>query len=354
MGKINSHQSKTPYYSDFSYFYSYRNDQLAYKKLEGPDKTELHEFTYKEGRVDSIYLYELAGIDTLLTQLKKIVWLDKNEHLISTTRFESSETALTREIYNSLGIKIDDLSTYDHFFHAFHWPDTSAISQVENVDTLSIGVTLRLRARFNTGSRDFLITRNSQNEIVFFGHYIPGTSYGTTTFIEEQNDGRIKKHGQFRLNSEKDTVWVGVHVMRFDQRDRLRNRLVYKGKESAENLVRDVVFTYTDTSVISIREYYDENIGVNYKHTVERPSLFSNYMYLENTEIWNPVLEAWEVYLEIKRKYDNNWQEIYFSDLNKEIIRKFNNDAVCIEEQILYSDGRLPESWWMEIEYWSK
>jgi len=354
-GRVLSHISLTRYYSDSTFNYEYENGKLHSKTIKSSEKREYYEYTFKNGLVDSVYIHDLIDTDTLIKKYQNFIWYENGNYLKKTTNLINTEGInFSSELYNSLGIKIKDLTIYDNFYHAFQWPDTSVFSRLEKVDTLAIGDTLRLRGRFNTGSRDFLITRGDQNEIVFFGHYIPGTSYGTTTFIEEQNDGRLKKHGQFRLNSEKDTVWVGVHVLRFDQRDRLRNRLVYKGKESAENLIRDVLFTYTDTSVTSIREYYDEKIGVNYKHTVERPNLFSNYTYLEKKEKWDPVYEAWEVYFEIKREYDNNWQEIYFSDLNKEIIRKFNNDAVCLEEQILYSDGRLPEGWWMEIEYWPK
>ena len=336
-------------YRDSTINYLYTDTSLDKKEIISDKVHEIWNYKYRDGLLDSILIFDLLADKNKLRRVQKIIQSERENYIIESKDFGSKSDS-SRILYGKYGQKLKDLTQYNTFYHTFFWPDTNLSKYAHRIDTLSSKDTLKVRYFYENGSAEYHVVHDPKGKISYFGQFFPNTPFGTVTFVKSKGDGLIKEESQYRLNSKSDTIWVGCNVLRYDRLGKLKNRLVYKGKKKIENLLRDEVITYTDTSVISTINYSLE--GVKYKNTVERPGLHDIRKLHEKKERWDPIEERWVLYFEESRKFDEHENIVEFKDLYKEIYREYDEFNRCISEETISLTGELPKSWQVVFEHW--
>jgi hypothetical protein len=330
--------------------YQYESNGVVRKEIEREEELLLETFNVDSlNRLSEIVSYLIS--DSISRELvSRISYSYDTDSTYIRSEFSLPNGDIIKERYYAEGRFISDLTNYSNFKQPFEWPDTTILAKATQIDTIFTGDTIAVRCAFGDTEAYFKIKREDGvgRGDVFFSNYLPHSPYEKVTFAS-YGEGRRSIEGQYRINNNRDTVWAGSVIQRFDLEGRLKNRVVFEGAPKSSKILRDITFSYSDSSVTSVLLF--EQKGQKYKNEIIRPSLHSPHIYSIKKMVWMGSQDEWKTYFYEYRKYDTLGNEIYFEDARAQIYRRFDDRNNCIGEDYISKLGELPRRWELEISY---
>lgn len=339
--------------STLTYQYS-KNNCLILKQFQKNDgkryETVYFRDTLDDCRIDSLHIFENDQTKGKFLAQKQIFTYD-TDTTYSVAYYDEKNDFLKPTgvwLFSQDGYRLKNITPREDFDNGFSWPDSSLY--VSYIDSLIGRDTVEFKIESSGRISNYRMVRSGNGKNFIVSALYPGTSYEMTTYRKESRTGQIIEEGQFRVNAERDTLWVGGFRHKLDDRGRLIKRTIYANEPGFSDIRSETLYTYSDSSVTILKEF--ETKKLRQRIETEKPDIHSHLIYSITRKVWDDQQDNWVVLSREKHDYDAMGREIFFEDDRQQIFRRFNEYGVCIEEEVISKLGELPKRWELDISFY--